>query len=135
MSHSPDDRDPAGTEDPAIRRAITVLRRWEDDVDTVQRNRLAAARRRALTPAQTTVWPLWTGGAVAASLALVIAVNLWPEIQHAPPSAMPMDATGLAVPIVAEYAADFSDTEDDLLHEGLDGDLELYLWLDGNDAA
>ncbi|WP_293002606.1 hypothetical protein [Nevskia sp.] len=135
MSHSPDNHDTAVTQDPAIRRAVTALKQWEDDVDTVQRAHLAAARRRALSPEQATAWPVWAGGAVAASLALVIGVSLWPAMQRGPSSARPTDAASLAAPVVAEYVADFGDADDELLHEGLDSDLELYLWLDGTDAA
>jgi len=139
MSHLPDDHDHdhdhAGTQDPAIRRAVTALKQWEDDVDTVQRAHLAAARRRALSPETTTGWPLWAGGAVVASLVLVIGVTLWPAMQRGPSSTRPTDAASPAAPVVAEYVADFGDADDELLHEGIDSDLELYLWLDGTDAA
>ncbi|MDO9454262.1 MAG: hypothetical protein Q7J29_15590 [Stagnimonas sp.] len=108
--------------DLAASTAITALRAWEQDVDPVQRARLAAARRRALDAASPTrAWPLWDGLALAASLTLAIGLGRSPAPAGTPPDA-------------AAQVIELSDDNPELLPEGLDGDLELYLWLDGSEA-
>lgn len=123
----PDDRDAL---DPALRKAVSTLREWEGEVDAVQRVRLAAARRRALAPADArSGFSLAWGGAVAALLLLALGIGFWPQASLSPDAGL-LQAT---LDVSRDDWGDWPAAQDaDLL---LDEDLDLYLWLDGHAEA
>lgn len=124
---NPTDPEAPDALDPALRKAVTTLHAWERDVDAVQRARLAAARRRALTPtdARPGLSLAW-GGAIAALLLLALGIGFWPQAPLAPDAAL-LQAT------LEASRDDWPAAQDaELL---LDEDLDLYLWLDGHAEA
>lgn len=108
-------------EDDAARIAVTALRDWESDVDAVQRARLAAARRRALSPALVPA-RYWQGAALAATLLLSVGVGFWP---HSQPGIDP-----IVLQAVLEQSLPGADARAAELM--LDDDLDFYLWLDNS---
>ena len=87
-------------------------------LDAVTSAKLGAARRRALAAAQPRRRaPLWAGAAVAASLVVVLALNLRPTLE---PAATPgIDETSLDwIALAEEESPEFYE------------DLEFYEWLD-----
>ena len=106
-------------EDKTTQIAITALREWENDVDTAQRARLAAARRRALSPAAAAP-RYWQGAALAATLLLAVGVSFWPQPQTTLDTAL----------LQATLEEPLPDAEAHIAELMLDDDLDFYLWLD-----
>lgn len=101
------------------------------------RARLRDARHAAATstaPGHRSGW-LLAGGAVAATLALVLAVQLQPEAPRPGPTARMASATPAPDPAErASQRAEIDSELDDML-VALDENPDLYLWLAANDDA
>lgn len=106
-------------EDETTRLAVTALRDWENDVDAVQRARLAAARRRALSPV-VRASRYWPGAALAATLLLAVAVDFKPQPQP----------TNDPVVLQALLEVPLADADARTAELMLDDDLDFFLWLD-----
>lgn len=112
---------PPGTE-PVLR----ALDHWQDEIDPVQRARLAAARRRALTVTEvqprSAAW-VWLAPALATGVLLAFGIGFWPSapVPSAPPA-----------PVVEELAVGLPASGEEPLQ---DDDLEYLLWLAADDAA
>ncbi|ROH93063.1 hypothetical protein ED208_00560 [Stagnimonas aquatica] len=116
----PHEPPPPGTE-PVLR----ALDHWQDEIDPVQRARLAAARRRALTVAEAQprrAW-VWLAPALATGLLLAFGIGFWPQapLPSAPPT-----------PAIEELAVGLPTAGEEPLQ---DEDLEYLLWLAADDAA
>lgn len=111
---------PPGTE-PVLR----ALDHWQDEIDPVQRARLAAARRRALAAAEVRprrAW-VWLAPALATGVLLAFGIGFWPQAPM--PSAPPASA-------IEELAVGQPTMGEEPLQ---DEDLEYLLWLAADDAA
>jgi len=106
-------------QDETTRIAVSALREWEQEVDAVQRTRLAAARHRALQP--TPAAPrYWAGVALAATLLLALGVGFWPQQQPLADAAV----------LQALLESPFPEADVRTVELMLDDDLDFLLWLD-----
>lgn len=107
----------------AVEPVIQALEQWQDELDPVQRARLTAARRRALSaPAESARAYGWLAPALAAGVLLAVGIGFWPQAAVPPAT----------VPAVESLAAGEAVTGDEAL---MDEDAEYLLWLASNDAA
>lgn len=111
-------------EDPkSVEPVIQALEQWQDELDPVQRARLTAARRRALSaPAEGARFYGWLAPALAAGVLLAVGIGFWPQAAVQP----------MAVPTPEALAAGEAIGSDEAL---MDEDAEYLLWLASNDAA
>jgi hypothetical protein len=111
---------PPGTE-PVLR----ALDHWQDEIDPVQRARLAAARRRALAAAEAQprrAW-VWLAPALATGVLLTFGIGFWPQAPlPVAPVAPALDELAIGQPLAGEEPLQ-------------DEDLEYLLWLAADDAA
>ena len=102
---------------------IQALDHWEAELDPLQRARLSAARRRALTTrAEGTGTVGWLAPALAAGVLLALGIGFWPQTAAPPAPVTAPDETGLSADVGSDEAL-------------MDEDAEYLLWLASNDAA
>lgn len=102
---------------------IQSLEQWQAELDPVQRARLTAARRRALSARTDGARPLvWLGPALAAGVLLALGISFLPQ------ATVPLPV----LPTPGELAAGDAGNGDEAL---MDEDAEYLLWLASDDAA
>jgi len=109
--------------EPDMKPVVQALEHWQDELDPVQRARLTAARRRALSASAEGARAYgWLAPALAAGVLLAVGIGFWPQATLPP----------AAVPPPESLAAGEAITGDEAL---IDEDAEYLLWLASNDAA
>ena len=82
---------PEAPDDPRVRPVVESLQAWEGELDAVQRARLAAVRRRALSPAPARAATGWLAPALAAGVLMTVGLGVWLQAPGTPalPAAAP----------------------------------------------